>query len=265
VSRPAAFITTSWDDGHPSDQWLADLLDRHGVPATFYVPRTDAMHGKPTLDPPALRRLAERFELGGHTLTHVELTTLDRGGAMAETAGCRAWLEDVTGGPVSVFCPPCGRFAEQHRAMIGEAGFRGFRTVELMSTDPPRRRRAELPAELPTTLQAFPHGPGAPLRNIVKRRRPGNLWRWLRTGGRGWVERVPALLDRVVARGGVFHLWGHSWELDEQRQWEALARALAAIASRADRARLVTNGQLVALSASGSGAGGARPAAEQGH
>lgn len=33
-----AIVTTSWDDGHPSDLKLAELLKRYDVPATFYIP-----------------------------------------------------------------------------------------------------------------------------------------------------------------------------------------------------------------------------------
>ncbi len=31
-------ITTSWDDGHPLDLKLAELLQRYAIPATFYIP-----------------------------------------------------------------------------------------------------------------------------------------------------------------------------------------------------------------------------------
>ena len=31
-------ITTSWDDGHPLDLRLAELLHKYDVPATFYIP-----------------------------------------------------------------------------------------------------------------------------------------------------------------------------------------------------------------------------------
>jgi hypothetical protein len=36
--KPPAYITTSWDDGHPSDLRLADLLHKHSLRGTFYVP-----------------------------------------------------------------------------------------------------------------------------------------------------------------------------------------------------------------------------------
>jgi hypothetical protein len=33
-----AFLTASWDDGHPLDFRIADMLERYGLTGTFYVP-----------------------------------------------------------------------------------------------------------------------------------------------------------------------------------------------------------------------------------
>jgi peptidoglycan/xylan/chitin deacetylase (PgdA/CDA1 family) len=33
-----AVVTTSWDDGHPLDLKLAELLKKYDVPATLYMP-----------------------------------------------------------------------------------------------------------------------------------------------------------------------------------------------------------------------------------
>ncbi len=55
-----------------------------------------------------------------------------------------------------------------------------------------------------------------------------------------------ALFDTVLETGGVFHLWGHSWELDGRRDWERLDRVLDYIAGRSD-VRYVANGELGAI------------------
>src|SRR5688500_11915407 len=46
--RKAAIVTTSWDDGHPLDIRLAEMLARHGVAGTFYVPLR--YEGVPVMD-----------------------------------------------------------------------------------------------------------------------------------------------------------------------------------------------------------------------
>ena len=61
---------------------------------------------------------------------------------------------------------------------------------------------------------------------------------------------VDQFIDRTIARGGVFQLWGHSWELEDHQQWEHLDRVLALLAEHAaaGRVQLMTNGELAALS-----------------
>jgi hypothetical protein len=40
--------------------------------------------------------------------------------------------------------------------------------------------------------------------------------------------------DLCLARGGVYHLWGHSWEVDARRDWRRLENVLAHISGRPD-------------------------------
>ncbi|MBA3916856.1 MAG: hypothetical protein H0X25_24030 [Acidobacteriales bacterium] len=52
------------------------------------------------------------------------------------------------------------------------------------------------------------------------------------------------LFDRVLARGGVWHLWGHPWELDELNLWDQLAQVLDHVAHR-EGVLYLNNNQLV--------------------
>ena len=241
--RTDAYITTSWDDGHPLDHRLAELLTANGLTGTFYVPPKSQNQ---TMDPPAVRALADAgFEVGAHTLHHVFLDGADDATAEREVAGSRRWVQDTTGQPCPMFCPPGGKYAGRELRLIGEAGFAGLRTVELMSVDPPRRRGPL--AVLPTTVQAHPQPRAAYLRNAVKRRSFGNLMAYVRAGlADDWVTLVERELARIVRGGGVFHLWGHTWEIDQHGQWPAVERALAAVGLCA-RAGIpcLTNGSLV--------------------
>ena len=56
-------VTTSWDDGHPLDVRLAELLSSYGVPGTFYLP---LMYSKiPLLGRPQMRAIrALGMEIG---------------------------------------------------------------------------------------------------------------------------------------------------------------------------------------------------------
>jgi peptidoglycan-N-acetylglucosamine deacetylase len=214
------YFTTSWDDGSLQDTRLADLLVRHQVPATFYIPR----HAdRPVLSESEIRRLSQQFEIGGHTINHVVLTRIPDHQAQQEVLSCKNWLEDVTGRHCSMFCFPAGNFATRHLQFVAEAGYAGARTVELMSVDRPRRSGGI--ALMPTTLQVFDHDCAAYLRNFAKRGAVRNLWTFAVHGHASrWFDSATRLLRRAALNGGVFHLWGHSWELDQYQHWSELER-----------------------------------------
>jgi len=233
-------ITTSWDDGHPSDFRIAELLAKHGLRGTFYIPQT-AEHG--TMTAAQVRDLSGAFEVGGHTIHHVVLTEATDAAAEREIADCKSWLEDTTGQPCRMFCPPKGKFARRHLDMIRRAGFAGVRSVELLSLDSPR------PSDglwlMPTTVQAYPHGLGAYARNIARRWALRNLWLFLLHGRTtDWLRLAQALLIHAVHSGGVFHLWGHSWEIDASGQWGRLEEAFRLMGDFAQQTPALSNGEV---------------------
>ena len=260
---PEAFITTSWDDGHPADMRVDEMLARHGVRGTFYVPRAIETG---VMSPAQLRELAAGgVEIGAHTLNHVFLNEVDLARATEEIGGSKAWVEEITGVACEMFCPPAGRFTAAHLPIFNRAGFVGIRTVEFMSLDLPRTHENGL-LEMPTTMQAFPQPVRNYLKNLAKRRAVGNLWRYVIHGrSRDWTVLARRLLARALEEGGVFHLWGHSWELEQTNQWDRLDRVLHLLGEAASQGRAIclTNGQVcrrVLSPAQEDQVGSARPA-----
>lgn len=236
---PAA-LTTSWDDGHPLDLRLAALLREHSIPATFYIPRS-APSG--TMNPSQIRELAESFEIGGHTLDHVFLTQIPHAEADRQITDCKSWVEQTTGKPCTMFCPPAGRFTPHHLQTARDRGFSGIRTVELLSVAAPRQVNGIF--IMPTTLQAHAHGGMAYARNSAKRGTWANFWQYIIRGcPANWETLVEPLIQKALTSGGVFHLWGHSWELELNTQWERLARVLVLMNQVSSEFRRATNGQL---------------------
>jgi hypothetical protein len=235
-----AYITTSWDDGHPLDQRVAALLSKYGLAGTFYVPATSE---RQTMSVTQLRALSKSFEIGAHTLHHVDLTFLAEETAWREIADSRSWVEDSTGIRCECFCPPIGRYRKEHVRMVRRAGYIGLRSVELLALGFPRPLAGLL--HMPTTVQAFPHRHFALARNAIKRKAFGNFWRYIRHGcPADWPALAESLLSQVIARGGVFHLWGHSWELEEFNQWQRLESVLRLMGHFTRQAPAVSNGQL---------------------
>ncbi len=233
-------MTTSWDDGHPLDRRVAELLAKHGLTGTFYVPRSNQ---KRVMNSSLIRDLSKSFEVGAHTLEHVTIERLPDSEATVQLSGSREWVEQLTGRSCHVFCFPGGKFRNRQLRLVREAGYQAARTVELLSTSSPRRIDGLW--VIPTTVQVFPHAFSAYARNTLKRLSGSSVFRLRRVLlSRAWTTLAKDLFLQTAERGGVFHLWGHSWEIEEQQQWEPLEDFLKFAVTQLKTARCVTNGEL---------------------
>ena len=222
-------ITTSWDDGHPCDLRLAEALAKSGLPATFYVPLFGE-NGKPVLGASDLRSFRNQgIEIGAHTVTHQVLPQLDSAGLVREVCGSKQLLEDQLGEEVQMFCYPRGRYNSKVIDSVQDSGFLGARTTRMFSQSLSFGR-----FEMPTSLQAFPHPPLDYLKNLGKRGNLSGLARYFSKYARckNWVDMGKAMFDDVLREGGVWHIYGHSWELEEFGLWDQLQEMFSYVANR---------------------------------
>jgi hypothetical protein len=240
IVRTETYVTTSWDDGHPLDLRVAELLQKYDLRGTFYVPMTAA---KGTMTAAQLRELALGFEIGAHTLHHNVFTRATERQASREIIDSKSWVESNTGLQCLMFCAPKGKYRSQHLKMIRDAGYLGFRSVELISLDFPMLKTGIM--LMPTTIQAYPHGFLTFARNAAKRAAFRNLWRLVVHGASAdWPTLAQSLLLDALKFGGVFHLWGHSWEVQETGQWQRLEELFRFMSGFTREAAPLTNGQI---------------------
>jgi len=243
-------VTTSWDDGHKLDLRTAKLLERYGVRGTFYI---SEKYAEPRLTEEEIRSLAPLHEVGAHTVTHPDLTKIPEAEALREMVEGKAWLEAILGEEVPLFCYPSGRHNKRVVELAKEAGFQGARTTAFGSISVSKD-----PFLLGTTIQVYPF----PLRKLGKDKYYwGKLFQPLSeryaslrslgvpiTSMASWRAVALATFEHALKSGEVFHLWGHSWEIDRYGMWEDLEWLLARIAERKDEVRFVTNGELIGVS-----------------
>jgi hypothetical protein len=212
--------TTSWDDGHPSDLRVANLLEKHGLSGTFYIPRINT-EGRPVMRQPEVAQLGSRFEIGGHTQDHISLAGVAPDRAMQQIRGNKLWLEDILGQEIHGFAYVRGHHDHTVRSLVAKAGYRYARTVRNLMSTPGRKR-----LEIPTTTQFFPHRPVTYVKNYVSGgpsfQRTAILSAVLGKGD--LATRLLITAQACLRSGGSFHLWGHSWELDEHGLWPELDR-----------------------------------------
>lgn len=98
-------IALTFDDG-PSDWTLAviEVLERHGVPATFFF------CGKNIERRPDLARFVHKhgYEIGNHTYSHPWLLPLPEGRIRDELSSTQQIIEETTGARAHLFRPPYG-------------------------------------------------------------------------------------------------------------------------------------------------------------
>lgn len=92
----------------PCAERILDLLDAHGLRATFAVVGEAAREGaRPYHDPVQVRRIHRRgHEVASHAHRHEWLPALSRGALRATLADSKRSLEDCIGAPVVTFVPP---------------------------------------------------------------------------------------------------------------------------------------------------------------
>lgn len=228
-------VTTSWDDGHPADVRLAELLAKHGAAGTFYVPNVN-VEGRPVMCPAEIRVVAQLVDIGGHTRDHVSLVRLPLKDAAQQVATNKMWLEDLLGREVCCFAYVRGHHNRSVRRLVRDAGFRYARTGANLFDTPGADCHRML-----TTLQFYPHEHAVYLRNYLSGglglRRLALLRVLLR--GRGFRELLGRAAEFCHARGGCLHVWGHSWELNEYDLWDELDCFLANLSRL--KAHFVTN------------------------
>jgi peptidoglycan/xylan/chitin deacetylase (PgdA/CDA1 family) len=181
--------------------------------------------------------------MGAHTLNHVRLTSLPPSEVWTELCDGRKWLEDLTGKPVKSFCYPGGKFDQKVAAMVEEAGFLGARTCMLNLTNFPKN-----PFVWGVSTHACFYHPLVQVRHALLEKNFSGVWNFVTAygGTTDWLQHFLTTLKRVSKRGGIAHLFLHSWEIDKWDQWTRLETAFEAVAGM-HNLRRVTNEELFAI------------------
>jgi peptidoglycan/xylan/chitin deacetylase (PgdA/CDA1 family) len=206
-------FTTSWDDGHPLDERIADTLEEFGFVGTFYA--STGPEGRRLISDNALTRIGRIHELGVHGRTHTIFPELSRQ-ALAEEIH---WAVDELSrfGKVGrVVAPPRGKIDGATRRFIGQLGF-AVRTGAIIGAAAVRGN------SLDPTFQLYPHVRKTIIRNCLYRRRIPTMTILLELAREGELrERSRRLLLAAARRQRYVHVWGHAADVERLDLWKAL-------------------------------------------
>lgn len=228
TTKKVTIITTSWDDGDPLDLRMAELLDKHGLRGTFYVPLKREGHAIMSNNEICCIQ-KKGMEIGAHTLTHPVLTKLHPDSVFKELTESKKILEDIVGEPVLSFCYPGGKFNKVVRSLVVEAGYKLARTIVSF-----RMERDFDPFCMPVTFQLFPHEFAVHIRHALKDVNLKGIVNWVKVlkMESNLISLSNMAFNHVLQYGGIFHIWGHSWEIEQTGLWDMLEEILEHIANQ---------------------------------
>jgi peptidoglycan/xylan/chitin deacetylase (PgdA/CDA1 family) len=125
-------VSLTFDDGRQTQYSARSTLLAHGMRATFFV--NSAVVGSSTssfrMTWAQLHDLAaDGHEIGGHTLTHADLTRLSSSDARREVCDDRTNLLNQGFSPVISFAYPYGAYNSTAKAVVQECGYLSARGV----------------------------------------------------------------------------------------------------------------------------------------
>jgi len=238
-------FTSSWDDAHKLDLKLVKVLQRYDAKGTFYIP---IRLFSESLSEDEIVDISRSFEIGSHSLTHAILTKIPVEKVEEEIARPKKILEKITGTEVQGFCYPQGRYNERIVKAVQRAGYVYARTVETF------RIGTSAPFRMGTTIQVYPFNWKWWVRNMLNSSNVcGGHSTLLRLLGlkihpievelNSWKSLAKMLFDHVYGNRGIFHLWGHSWEIEKFGMWKELEEVLDYISRK--KPQYLTNSEVV--------------------
>jgi len=237
-------VTISCDDSCSENLKFLQLLNKYNLKGTFYLNK------KSNSGPEEIVEISCRQEIGAHSLGHSDLIKLSLEKAKKEILGSKKWLEKIIGRPVKIFAYPFGYYNDKVKEAVKQAGFIGARTTEEFCFTRPDNF-----FQMGTTLHIYPF----PLRKRNEREyhlsrflfQPlsGKFLKILKLGlplssFLSWSDLAKNTFDFVLKNGGIYHLWGHAWEIEKFGLWPDLEKVLKYIAG-SENVFYLTNSQVL--------------------
>lgn len=195
-------VVQCWDDGVTADVRLTELLRRYGAKASFNL-NPGLMEAHRTfgwmhqgvevrrLGWSELRSVYEGFTIANHSLTHPRLDLLPPAAVRREIGEARDRLRQFFGQPIQGFAYPFGSYSPVVKEMVAEAGHAYARTGGSAT--------ARFPPPDPLEWAPSSHFLAA------------DFWRKYEEA-KAW---------------GVFHFWGHAYEMISEPGWSFFEYRLA--------------------------------------
>lgn len=221
-------LTLSYDDGITQDRRLLRLLNEYGEKCTFNLNsgllgmegrvsagKKEVPHNK--IDRSEIVSLYAGHEIASHGRFHTSLTGMDIARCVQEILPCRQELEEITGQPLTGYAYAFGACDDTIISALKSCGIVYARTIE----------------------------------STHKFDIPSDFYRWNPTCHHD-DESLPGLVKEFLSEdqyfsfyspAKLFYVWGHSYEFDQNDNWEHMEEFVKETAGRED-VFYATNGEI---------------------
>lgn len=122
---PAKPIILTFDDGY--DNFYTNAypeLKKRGMVAVSYI-ITNKINTGMYMTADQIKEISQNgIEIGAHTKSHPDLTTISLAKAQDEIDGSKTTLESIVGKPVISFCYPSGKLNSTIEKLVSDAGYK---------------------------------------------------------------------------------------------------------------------------------------------
>lgn len=204
----------SWDDGSLHDLRLANLFSKYNCEFTLYIPSNN-IEGRKVLSPNQIRDLSKICEIGSHTADHVPLNLLKPDAQRFQIERGKNYLEDVLGACVEGFCFPRGKITKHSKLICEDLGIKYARTISPYYKNAFVQKDFYVNVTAQFTKRSY-------TRNILNMRRNPNILHFATLSRYELVEALTKIICQNSKDDNVIHIWGHSWEIEENNLWNEL-------------------------------------------
>lgn len=202
-------FTLSYDDGKIEDKRLVDLFNSYGLKATFnlnysYLHNVDYSQKHPRISEDEITNVYNGHEIAAHTFSHPTLARCPLTEVAFEILEDRKGLEGITHYPVRGCAYPNGSYNEEIKILFSQLGIAYSRVVE-------SKPDFELPEDAlewhPTAHHNDP--------KLME-----------------YADFFVKFKKKQYLK--CFYVWGHSYEFDEQNNWDVIENFCKTISGKDD-------------------------------
>lgn len=195
-------VTLSYDDGRDYDRRMIEIMNRYGVRGTFHL--NSVRLGKPGhLEPSEISTLFAGHEVSAHTVNHPFLNLSPTETIAAEILNDRLALEEIVGYPVKGMSYPYGAWNNDVVTVLRAMGMEYARATSAHGS-------FDMPSDFLVWSPTCHH--------------------------RDMLEYAHKFIDLQMrhSKMALLYVWGHSYEFENDQNWQQLEQFSQLIGNQAD-------------------------------